>query len=112
VTDELPIWVYPLAGAMLFVALIAAGVRVYLSRRSERRNQQRIESIAYEVLRNVLIPNGSGGQLHLNYLLLTERGLLIIDMFVDSHWSQAALHLLQPAADFVRPYRGAEAAGG
>jgi hypothetical protein len=76
-----PFWVYPLAGATLLTAAIVAGVRAYLSRRIIRRNQQRIEAIAYEVLRNVLIPNGSGGQLHLNYLLLTERGLLVIDMF-------------------------------
>lgn len=81
VTDDLPLWVYPLAGAALLTAAIVAGVRAYLGRRAERRNHQRIESIAYEVLRNVLIPNGNGGQLHLNYLLLTERGLLIIDMF-------------------------------
>ncbi|MGE0113637.1 MAG: nuclease-related domain-containing protein [Steroidobacteraceae bacterium] len=80
-TDEVPIWIYPLAGVALLTAVTVAGVRAYLSRRAERRNQDRIESIAYEVLRNVLIPNGNGGQLHLNYLLLTERGLLIIDLF-------------------------------
>jgi hypothetical protein len=79
--DNVPIWVYPLAGGVLLTAAIVAGVRAYMTRRAERRNQDRIESIAYEVLRNVLIPNGSGGQLHLNYLLLTERGLLIIDLF-------------------------------
>lgn len=80
-SDGLPIWVYPLAGAALLTAIITAGVRALMTRRAERRNQDRIESIAYEVLRNVLIPNGNGGQLHLNYLLLTERGLLIIDLF-------------------------------
>jgi Nuclease-related domain len=81
VTEELPIWVYPVAGAALLTAAIFAGVPAYVTRRAERRNQDRIESIAYEVLRNVLIPNGNGGQLHLNYLLLTERGLLVIDLF-------------------------------
>ncbi len=80
-SEVVPFWVYPLAGATLLTAAIVAGVRAYLSGRIVRRNQQRIEAIAYEVLRNVLIPNGSGGQLHLNYLLLTERGLLVIDMF-------------------------------
>lgn len=80
-SDNVPIWVYPVAGGVILTAAIFAAVRAYLTRRAERRNQDRIESIAYEVLRNVLIPNGSGGQLHLNYLLLTERGLLIIDLF-------------------------------
>jgi hypothetical protein len=81
VSDAVPVWVYPVAGAVVVTAAVVAGVRAYLSRRIDRRNQDRIESIAYEVLRNVLIPNGNGGQLHLNYLLLTERGLLIIDLF-------------------------------
>jgi hypothetical protein len=81
VSDGIPFWVYPVAGAVLLTAAITAGIRALLVRRAEQRNQERIESIAYEVLRNVLIPNGSGGQLHLNYLLLTERGLLIIDLF-------------------------------
>lgn len=80
-TEEVPFWVYPLAGGALLTVAIVAGVRAYLGRRVERRNQQRIESIAFDMLRNVLIPNGNGGQLHLNYLLLTERGLLIIDLF-------------------------------
>ncbi len=81
VSEDVPVWVYPLAGVVLLAAAIFAGVRAYLARRIERRNQDRIEAIAYEVLRNVLIPNGSGGQLHLNYLLLTERGLLVLDLF-------------------------------
>ena len=80
-SDGIPVWVYPVAVGVLLTAAIVAGVRAYLVGRAERRNQERIEAIAYEVLRNVLIPNGNGGQLHLNYLLLTERGLLILDMF-------------------------------
>jgi hypothetical protein len=80
-SDIFPAWVLPAAGGAAFVALVVAGVRAYLARRIERLNQQRIEAIAHEVLRNVLIPNGSGGQLHLNYLLLTERGLLVLDLF-------------------------------
>lgn len=79
--DAIPVWALPAAGGAVLVALIVAGVRAYLARRIDRRNQQRIEAIAHEVLRNVLIPNGNGGQLHINYLLLTERGLLVLDLF-------------------------------
>lgn len=79
--DEVPFWIYPLAGAALLIAGIVAGVRVYLRSRAQRRNEEMIEEIAYDVLRNVLVPNGNGGQLHLNYLLLTERGLLVVDYF-------------------------------
>lgn len=79
--EEVPFWVYPLAGAALLVAGVIAAARLYLARRAQRRSEQLIEEIAYDVLRNVLIPNGNGGQLHLNYLLLTERGLLVVDCF-------------------------------
>jgi hypothetical protein len=81
VSEVVPFWVYPAAGVALLAAAVAAGIRAYLTRRALRRNEERIDSIAYEVLRNVLIPNGNGGQLHLNYLLLTERGLLVLDLF-------------------------------
>ena len=43
-----------------------------------------ISSVAYDELRNVLLPNGSGDQIHVNYLLLTQKGLLLIDLF-DTH---------------------------
>ncbi len=79
--DIVPSWVYPIAGLAALVAVIVAAVRAYLSRRFIRRNEERINSIAFEILRNVLIPNGNGGQIHLNYLLLTERGLLVLDLF-------------------------------
>ncbi len=32
------------------------------------------------MLKNVLIPNGNGGQIHVHYLLLTQRGLLVADL--------------------------------
>ncbi len=31
------------------------------------------------MLRDILIPDGSGGQLHIDFLLLTGRGLLVVD---------------------------------
>lgn len=79
--DDVPRWVYPLAGAAVLVAAVTASVRAWLRRRAMRRNEERIEAIAYDVLHNVLISNGMGSQLHVNYLLLTERGLLVIDLF-------------------------------
>jgi hypothetical protein len=81
VNEVVPFWVYPLAGAAVLIAALVAGVRAYLARRFTRRNEDRINSIAFEMLRNILIPNGNGGQIHVNYLLLTERGLLVLDLF-------------------------------
>ncbi len=63
--------VLAVAGRLLFV--------FFRRRRMQRRSEAIIASIAYDVLRNVLLPNGMGGQIHVNYVLLTERGLLVID---------------------------------
>jgi len=80
--EAIPLWVYATAaGAVLFAFILFQGVRAFMRRRARLANEQRIESIAYEVIRNVLIPNGNGGQIHLNYLLLTERGLMVVDLF-------------------------------
>lgn len=81
VIEGLPAWAFPAAGAAISALLIVVAVRAYLARRFIRLNEARINSIAFEILRNVLIPNGNGGQIHLNYLLLTERGLLVLDLF-------------------------------
>ena len=79
--EVVPFWVIPVTGVAVLIAALVAGVRAYLARRFTRRNEDRINSIAFEMLRNILIPNGNGGQIHINYLLLTERGLLVLDLF-------------------------------
>jgi Nuclease-related domain len=67
--------------AVLLVGIVGRWLYVFLRRRSmRRRSEATIASIAYDVLRNVLVPNGMGGHIHLHYLLLTERGLLVIDV--------------------------------
>lgn len=70
--------------AVAAAAVIAAGlVWAFLQYRAYRWRKSldsAIESIAYELLKNVLIPNGNGGQIHVNYLLLTQRGLLVVDL--------------------------------
>lgn len=46
----------------------------------ERRTQLRaVQSIAFDSLRNVLVPDGSGGTLHVDFVLLTSRGVLVVD---------------------------------
>ncbi len=80
--EAIPLWVYAAVVAVIVLScVIYAALRMYLRRRTRLLNEQRIESIAYEVMRDVLIPNGNGGHIHLNYLLLTERGLMVVDLF-------------------------------
>ncbi len=77
---DIPSWAYPAAGAAVIAALLAWGVFVWRKRHAIQRIEDTIDSVAYEVLRNVLIPNGMDGQITLQYLLLTERGLIVLDL--------------------------------
>jgi hypothetical protein len=80
----LPAWLWVVFG------LGALGAAAYFIREQVRMLRARraidnvISSVAYDELRNVLLPTGSGDQIHVNYLLLTQRGLLLIDLF-DVH---------------------------
>jgi hypothetical protein len=56
------------------------GVRTWLMRRRDARRVARITAGAADFLRNVLVPDGNGGDFHLDFLLLTSRGVVVIDM--------------------------------
>ena len=77
----LPLWLWVLSGVgVLAVAVIFA--RDWLRQvRARKAIDNVISSVAYDELRNVLLPTGTGEQIHVNYLLLTQRGLLVIDLF-------------------------------
>jgi hypothetical protein len=80
----LPLWLW------VVFALGVIGAAVYFIREKVRQVRARraidnvISSVAFDELRNVLLPIGTGDQIHLNYLLLTQKGLLVIDLF-DAH---------------------------
>ncbi len=77
---QIPHWAWPVAAA---AALLALAVWVFLKirdYRSRRAIDAMIASVGYEMLKNVLLPNGNGGQIHLNYVLLTQRGVLVADL--------------------------------
>lgn len=78
--SQIPAWAYPAAAAALLIALLVWGFLQFKAFRARRAIDAAIASIAYEMLKNVLLPNGNGGQIHVNYLLLTQRGLLVVDL--------------------------------
>jgi len=77
----LPVWVWALAVAAMLAAAVYATHRWLAQRRARKAIDNVISSVAYDELRNVLLPTGTGEQIHLHYLLLTQRGLLVIDLF-------------------------------
>jgi hypothetical protein len=80
----LPLWLW------VVFALGLLGAAAYFIREKVRQVRARraidnvISSVAFDELRNVLLPTGTGDQIHVNYLLLTQNGLLVLDLF-DAH---------------------------
>ena len=64
----------------LMVLGIAAGFRRWRHNRARRLLVKSVESIGLAALRDFVLPDGSGGHLHLDFLLMTGRGLLVIDL--------------------------------
>jgi hypothetical protein len=55
------------------------GLRAF-QRRSRRRSLlRRLERVAFEAAHQVLVPDGMGGFIHIDHLLLTPRGVLVLD---------------------------------
>jgi hypothetical protein len=67
-------------GAVVFALLLFFGGRAWVSRRRDARRVARVTSGAADFLRNVLVPDGNGGDYHLDFVLLTSRGIVVIDM--------------------------------
>jgi hypothetical protein len=65
--------------AALAVALVVALVWWFLRRRRGPELAQALEAVAIERLQNVLLPDGMGGQIHVEHLVLTGQGLVVID---------------------------------
>jgi hypothetical protein len=66
-------------GAML-LAMLVFTVRALRRRAAARRLHQAIVSASIEHLQNVLVPDGMGAGLHVDYLLLTSRGVVVVDL--------------------------------
>ncbi len=67
------------AGAILSAAVIAA-LRWHRARERARRILAAITGIAADHRRDVMIADGNGGALHIDFLLLTPKGLIVVDL--------------------------------
>ena len=69
------------AAALLLLLLAIAfwGWRVYQRRARRKALLARLERVAFEAAHQVLVPDGMGGFIHIDHLLLTPRGVLLLD---------------------------------
>ena len=70
------IYVLPL----LLVILLLLWLGYRHRRRHDRTVDEVVKSISYEYLSNLVIPKADDGEIHLDHLLLTAEGLLIVDV--------------------------------
>jgi hypothetical protein len=77
----LPVWVWIGAAIAALGAGIYAIVQHVQRLRARRAIDNVIGSVAFDLLKNVLLPAAPGEQIHVNYLLLTQNGLLVVDLF-------------------------------
>jgi hypothetical protein len=74
-----PQWMGLGAAILLLLALGFFGVRAY-QRRSRRKSLlARLERVALAASHQVLVPDGMGGFIHIDHILLTPRGILVLD---------------------------------
>ena len=67
-------------GAVALALLAFFGGRAWVVSKRDKRRVARITAGSAEYLRNVLVPDGNGGDYHLDFVLLTSRGVVVIDM--------------------------------
>ncbi|MFM7395647.1 MAG: nuclease-related domain-containing protein [Gammaproteobacteria bacterium] len=76
-------WMLVVAAVVLGILIgiaVTLGWRWYLRRRERLRRKRRIEAVSIDRLRDVAVPDGSGGMLHIDYVLLTAQGVLLLDV--------------------------------
>ena len=79
--EDIPLeLVLALAGVVVVVLAGAATLWAFRRHRARRALLDRIESVAAEYLQDVLLPDGAGGWFHVDFLLLTGMGLVVVDL--------------------------------
>lgn len=74
------------SAAALVLGGIAIGMggswlwRWWRLRRARQRLVNAVTSTSFEHLRDVLVPDGNGASFHIDFLLLTPRGILVVDL--------------------------------
>jgi nuclease-like protein len=66
--------------ALVLILLLLLFWRWYRRRRARTVLLRAVTGGAFEYHRDVLVPDGQGGSLHIDFLLLTTRGCVVIDM--------------------------------
>ena len=67
-----------LVGVIVIVILILFWV--FYRRRAGRSIDSRLQRVSYDLLKQFIIPDGDDGEIHVEYALLTGRGVVVLDI--------------------------------
>ncbi len=74
-----PIWIWLAAGIAVVVAI--AGLILWRRARGRRGGiRHTLRAIAVDRIEDVLLPDGMGGEIHLEHVVLTAKGILVINV--------------------------------
>jgi hypothetical protein len=68
------------AAALVATGGGVAGYFAYRRYRARRALAERVGAVAADLLQDVILPDGNGGWFHVDFLLLTPTGVLVIDL--------------------------------
>ena len=74
-----PQWIGAAALLLLLAAAAYWGYRAYQRGARRRELLARLGPVAFEAVHQILVPDGMGGFIHIDHLLLTPRGVLVLD---------------------------------
>ena len=60
-------------------AIVYFGFRFWQRRSRRKALLLRLDRISYDAVHQILVPDGMGGYIHIDHLLLTQRGVVVLD---------------------------------
>jgi hypothetical protein len=98
------------AGALLALGLAWLGGTAFRRARARRALLSRIEAVSGAYLHDVLLPDGNDGWFHLDFVLLTAGGLVVLDLrdlpglvFGGEHMNEWTVMFKQRRSTFPNP---------
>lgn len=79
-TDSLSLALLAALAGLLLGIVMVLGYRRYRARRERLARESRIASVSVDYLRDIVLPDASESDVHVDYLLLTTRGVLLLDV--------------------------------
>ena len=75
-----PVLVGLVLGGVVVGLVVSWAWRWWRQRRARRRLVHAITATGFEHLEDILVPDGNGGTYHIDFLVLTSRGVLVVDL--------------------------------